>query len=233
MSAAGKAKQEQVIYTLREPARAVYLNVVKASQYEKNGVKLGKPKFDITLALPPDSADLVTIKDLCIAAAKQINPGKKLVTRRLTQEEMDDGGTVEVHMPWKDGTKDADKAKAADKDREFMRGFVIVKASSQFPVSLSGIENGKFVVYSNPDMRPNLDATFYRGCYVGVSVALNPYRPIKDGDVGGVSLYLNSVCFVKNGERLEGSRDNSAETFAHYAGAVSSVDPTAGAGDEL
>lgn len=233
MSAA--PKQEQVLYNFRNPVRAAFANVVTAKAYQKNGKAVGDPRYDMTVIVDPDSPDLVALKDLCITMAKAANPGKRLVPRRLTQEELDDGGYIEVAMPWSDGTKQADRAKAENKDREFMRGKVTIKMSSKYAPALSGIENGKVVAYSNPETRGTLDKLFYSGAFVGPLVALHSYKASNDKP-GGVSLWLNAVCFVKHGDRLAGTSVNAAETFAHYAGSVSAEDPTGGgasAGDEL
>lgn len=221
-------KQEQVLYNFRNPARAAFANVVTAKAYMKNGKAVGDPRYDLTIMVPPDSPDLPALKDLCITMLKGQYPGKKLVPRRLTQEELDDGGTVEVAVPWSDGTKQADKAKAENKDREFMRGMVIIKASSKYAPALSGIENGKVVSYTNPDTRATLDKFFYSGAWVGPLVALHTYKSMEENKPGGVSLWVNAVCFVKHGDRLAGTTINAAETFAHYAGSVSAEDPTAG-----
>jgi hypothetical protein len=232
-----QAKQEQVLYNFRNPVRAAFANLITPKAYEKNGKAVGDPKYDMTIMVEPNSPDLVALKDLCISMAKQNNPGKKLVARRLTQEELDDGGVIEVNMPWSDGTKIADKAKEPNdkgqtKDREFMRGKVIIKMSSKYAPALSGIENGKVISYDNPDSRATLTSLFYGGGWYGPLVALHAYKA-QEGKPGGVSLWVNAVCFVKHGEKITGPRVNAAETFAHYAGSVSTEDPTAGADDGM
>ncbi len=225
-------KQEAVVYTFKEPTRTAFSNIIAARAYQEAGKSLGEPRYDATFILEPNSADLVALKDLCIAMAKTLYPGKKLVARRLTQEELDDGGVVEVAMPWRDGTKDADKAKAENKDREFYRGKIIVKAASKYAPALSGIEGGKVVSYTNPETRATLDKFFYSGAYLAPYVQLHSYKA-RDNKPGGVSLWLNAVCFVKHGPKLAGGGQvNPAEVFAQYAGTVSAADPTA-AGDEL
>jgi hypothetical protein len=231
-----QAKQEQVLYTFRTAVRAAFANVITAKAYKKNGKEVGDPKYDMTVLVEPDSADLVALKDLCISMAKQNNPGKKLVARRLTQEELDDGGVIEVNMPWSDGTKQADKAKTPDaagktKDREFMRGKQVIKMSSKYAPALSGIENGKVISYTNPETRGTLANIFYSGAWVAPLVALHYYKA-EEGKPGGVSLWLNAVCFVKHDAKLAGVNVNAAEVFAHYAGTVSAEDPTTGTPDD-
>jgi len=226
------AKEEPILYTFKAPVRVAFSNIVSARQFEENGKAKGDPRFDGTFILDPDSPDLATIKDLVIAAAKTLNPGKTLRARRLTQEEVDNGGFVEIQVPWKDGTKLADKAKAAGKDQEFFRGKIAIKAASKYAPALSGVEGGKIVSYDNAETRPTLDKLFYAGAYIAPHVCLHAYKA-RDEKPGGVGLYLNAAIFIKHGPRIGGQRVNPAEVFKGYAGTVSSEDPGANAGSEL
>lgn len=218
------ASKELTTYIFREPVRAGFCNVVQSHQFKDNGKGKGDPRYDVSLILEPDSADLKALKDLVIAEAKLLFPGKRLIARRLTQEELD-AGAVEISVPWKDGTRAADRAKEENKDQEFFRGKIVVKASSKYAPALSGIENGKIIEYDNPDTRSTLTKLFYNGAYVAPLVALNSYKA-RDDKPGGVSLYLNAVCFIKHGPKLTGGgRVNAAEVFKGYAGTVSAADP--------
>jgi hypothetical protein len=226
--------KELTVYTFKEPVRMCYSNLVAARAFtpKKGSAPKGDPRFDATFLLAPDSPDLVALKDLVIAEAKAMFPGKRLIARRLTQEELD-AGCVEIAVPWKDGTKQADKAKAESpsKDKEFMRGFIVVKASSKFAPALSGIEGGKIVEYDKPDMRPTLDKLFYGGAFVAPHVALHSY-PAKDDKPGGVGLYVNAAIFIKHGPKIGGRSINAAEVFKGYAGTVSAEDPGSNDGDD-
>lgn len=228
---ANSAKAEAIVYTFQQPVRSGFCNIIKAKAFTEAGKAKGDPRFDATFILEQDSPDLKALKDLCITMAKSMNPGKKLVTRRLTQEEFDDGGVVEVAMPWKDGTKAADKAKAAGKDQEFFRGMTTLKAASKYAPALSGIEGGKVIAYDNAETRPTLEKLFYSGAFMAPYVQLHSY-PAKDDKPGGVSLWLNAVCFVKHGARLGGAGVNPAEVFKGYAGTASATDPTGGEMDD-
>lgn len=223
------AKTEQVTFTFTEPVRAGFLNVIEGRQFKGKG----DARFDGSFILEPDSADFVTLKTLVIAEAKKFFPGKKLVARRLTQDEINDGGFVEINVPWKDGTKLADAAKNAvddngnpkPKDQEFFRGKIVVKASSKYAPALSGIENGKVVEYDKPETRATLAKTFYAGAYLVPHVALNPYKA-QENKPGGVSLYFNAVCFIKHGAKLTGGKGvNAAEVFKGYAGKAVADNP--------
>lgn len=231
-------KAEVVTYTFTSPVRAGFLNVIEARAFERAGQKKGEPKFDGSFILAPDSTDLKALQTLCIAELRKLYPGKKLVARRLTQEEVDDKGTVEIQVPWKDGTKEADKAKNAEKpkDQEFFRGKVVLKASSKYAPALSGIENGKIVEYNDPATRPTLAKFFYSGAELVPSFGIHTYAAIDEQKPGGVALYLNAVCFIKHGPKIGGGgKVNAAEVFKSFAGTVSATDPGANDGmdDEI
>jgi hypothetical protein len=115
-------KKEAITYLFANPVRVGFENIIAARAYEVKGQPKGEPRFDATFILEPESPDLKALQELCISVLKEQYPGKKIVARRLTQDELDDGGVVEVVVPWRDGTKEADKAKAKGKDQEFLRG---------------------------------------------------------------------------------------------------------------
>jgi hypothetical protein len=217
------ASKELTTYAFQAPVRAGFANIIAARQFQDKGKGKGDPRFDATFILEPDSADLKALKDLVITEAKALFPGKRLIARRLTQEEVD-AGCVEIAVPWKDGTKAADRAKEDGKDQEFFRGKIIVKASSKYAPALSGIEGGKIVEYTNPETRATLDKLFYSGAYLVPYLALHSYKA-RDDKPGGVGVYLNAICFIKHGPRLGGSKVNAAEVFKGYAGTVSAADP--------
>jgi hypothetical protein len=223
------ASKELIAYTFQAPVRAGFANIIASRQFQDKGKGKGDPRFDASFILEPDSADLKALKDLVIAEAKTLFPGKRLIARRLTQEELD-AGAVEIAVPWKDGTKAADRAKEDGKDQEFFRGKIIVKASSKYAPALSGIENGKIVEYVNPETRATLDKMFYAGAHLVPHFTLHSYKA-KDDKPGGVGVYLNAVCFIKHGPRLGGSKVNAAEVFKGYAGTVNAADP--GSNNEL
>jgi hypothetical protein len=230
-----QAKADAIVYAFKGAVRVGFSNIVTAAAYKKDGQEKGDPRFDATFLLDPASPDLVAIKDLCIAELKKANPGKSLIPRRLSADEMANGA-LEVVVPWKDGTAAANIGKATSKDREFMRGQITLKASSKFAPALSGVENGKIVAYTDPNTRPTLTNFFYSGAWVVPYVQVHTYpakgSPTDSGyKPGGVSLWLSAVCFLKHDTKLAGAGQvNAAEVFAHYAGSVSTVDPTAGSG---
>lgn len=225
-----KIKKEVPTYTFLSAARAGFLTALTPRAYQVKGQNKGEPKYDGTFILAKDSDDLKAIKDMAIALAKSVHPGKKLVARRLTQEELDDGGYVEIAVPWKDGDKLADKGKKDGKDYEWARGNVVVKASSKYAPSLSSVATGKVVAYTDTDTRKTHENEFYAGAYFAPLVGFNTYK--EEGDPsesgykpGGVALWLNALCFVKHGAKLGGKGVNAAEVFKGYAGKATSENP--------
>lgn len=232
------SKTETPTYTFTAPARVGFCNIITARAFQaKPGQPAGDPRYDATFILEPDNADLNAVKALVIETLRALNPGKKLVTRRLTEEELKDGGTVEINVPWKDGTRAADKAKEADKDQEFARGKILLKAGSKYAPTLSAVEGGKIVSFTEPALRANLANRFYSGAWVAPLVGVNSYKAKGNPDEsgykpGGAGLWLNAVHFVKHDTKLIGGGGvNAAEVFKGYAGAAVDVNP--GSNDEF
>lgn len=205
----------------------VFSNVLTPRAYEEKGKPKGEPRYDLTVIVAPDDPDLTRLKAEVIGELKKLYPGKVIVPRRLTQEELDRGDTVEVNVPWKDGTKEADKRKADGKDGEVFRGMVAIKMNSKFAPVLAAIENGKVVSYTDDATRPALKRIFYAGSYVVPYVKLHSYTA-KDQKPGGVGLWPESICFAKHGEKLGGQGANPAEVFKGYAGNITTENPVAG-----
>lgn len=223
-------QKESITYTFIAPVRTGFAHLLKAQPYKENGVEKGEPRYDATFIMEPDSADLAALKKLVIAELQAAYPGKTMVPRRLTQEQVD-AGAVEVKLPWSDGTKSADKAKAATppKDQEFLRGKVALRAASKYAPALSAIVGGQIVTFGD-DVRAAQDGKFHAGSYVVPHVRLNVY-PAREGKPGGVSLWLNSVLFIKDGPRIGGG-NNATETFKGYMGSHTAEDPGTNALDD-
>jgi len=245
---AEKAKPEDFNFSTAHPV--AYADIMAPRAFEKNGQKKGEPKYSGTFVIDPtpklqsidgkdvDMSDLGRLKRDVIKMLNAHNTtGKKLKIGRLTEEQETAGTHVEVQVPWKDGTKEADKMKAKGKDGETFRGKTLLKATSKFPPVLSAVEAGKIVDYpaENNVQPPAAAKFFYSGVHIVPSFGLHWYKG-DEGKPDGVSLYFNAALFAKHGTRLGGRTANSAETFKGYIGSISQEDPTAGAGfsaDEL
>lgn len=211
--------------------RACYVNILEAKAFKKNGVAKGDPKYGSSFMFAPDDADLKRLKAEVSAMLAAKHPGKKIVIRRLTQEEMDSGSAVEVQVPWKNGDKEADRMKTAGKDGEVFRGSVLVKASSKYQPNLAALVDKKLQEFTTPEGIAANAKFFYSGAWMVPCFGLHYYKG-DEGKPDGVSLYLNAVLFHKNDTRLGGARKSAAETFKSFVGTISDEDTTAGASAE-
>lgn len=208
-----------------------YADIMEARAFAKKGQKVGEPKFACTFVIPADNSDLKKLKAEVTAMLSAKAPGKKFVTRRMTQEELDAGNVAEVQVPWKDGTKFADAEKAKGKDAEYARGHVLVKTSSKYQPALSALDGGKLIEFATPESIAQAKKFFYSGAFMVPSVGLHWYKGDGEGEnkkPDGVSLFLNAVMFAKHGPRLGGRQANASEMFKAYIGSISQEDPTAG-----
>jgi hypothetical protein len=220
-----------------------YADILEARKFKKNGVEQGEAKFGGQFLMDPtpnivngvDESDLARLKREITKMLQAKAPGKKLVPRRMTQDELDGGNAVEVQIPWADGTVFADKEKAKGKDGEYARGKIIVKAKSNFQPAMA-VALSKTEVYDVKTVEQFATAAkyFYSGAILLPTFGLHWYSGIKPGDPMGVGLYLNTVVFIAHGTKLGGGGQRSAaETFKGYVGAISEEDPTGGVAEEL
>lgn len=240
-----EAAQEKPTFDFNSAHRAAYANILEAKPFKKNGVAAGEPRYDASFLVSPDNEDLKRLQGEVVKMLKAKNPGKQIVARRLTQEEVDKGNVIEVHVPWSAGDKEAnrivskakpgDEAKAEAKAAIF-RGQIIVKASSKYQPQLSALENRQVLEFTTDESKAaNGKKYFYPGAFLVPSFKLHAY-PGETNKPGGVALYLDGVLFVKHGEKLAGGGGrNPAEVFKGYLGSIKDEDPTGGAkaADEL
>lgn len=186
-----------------------------------------KAQFEVTFLFEPDHPDLKAIKSI------------------FGQLAMAQFGRVDnLKYPLKDGTKEADKAAAASKDREFFRGKVlfqphvpVTKADGVTPLTpprLKVLNAGKYVRYEDDASRPAAKKFFYPGCLCVGEFGFSAYT----GMGGGVTAYVNEVLSLNSGERIAGGMDDETKygdvnKWSQYVGTVSSVDPTGGLTAEI
>lgn len=217
-------------FTFSKAAPVAFEAIINPRAYKKKGQEKGDPKYGGTLVLDPTDEDL---KKLQAEVSKMLqannSSGKKLKIGRLTEEQETAGTHIEVRVPWQDGSKYADKQKAAGKDAEWARGKILLKATSKYQPALAAIEGGKVLEFSTPEAIATAKKYFYSGAYIVPSVALHYYTG-DEGKPSGVSLYFNAALFVKHGPRFAGQR-TASETFKGYIGSISQEDPTGGAAE--
>jgi len=240
-------QKKQADFNFTTSHQVSYADIMEPRAYVKNGQKKGDPKYSGTFIIDPtpkmqtidgkdvDMSDLARLKRDCIALLNANNKsGKKLKIGRLTEEQEQAGTHIEVQVPWKDGTKEADKMKAKGKDGEAFRGKVLLKGTSKYQPALAAIENKAIIEFTTEEAKAGAKKFFYSGAYLVPSFGLHFYKG-DEGKPDGVSLYLNAFLFAKHGPRLGGRSANASETFKSY-GSISAEDPTGGApveGDDM
>jgi hypothetical protein len=191
-----------------------YPNVITPRMPDFGGGRKGKPSYQIQVGIRPDHPDLPALKKLIGAVAKA-------KFGRLTG----------VSFPIKDGDERADKAKARGKNREFLRGQVILKAgSTQYAPQLFYMSDGA-IVEVEEGMRSQVGSKFYSGCEGTVGINLVAYPGNGDNIPDSVVAYLADVVSLCRGKKIGGGAEKFSG-FAKNVGVVSDQDPTADIGDD-
>jgi len=195
--------------------RVPYLNVITPRQFKNKG----DPKFDATFIFPKDSPEVPLIRQRMAAAAKAKWPSRALTELKFPMEagekKIEKAGAKEVDTAAKEGR--APKAR----DLPFFKDHFVLVARSKYPPALSVLENGRIISLESDLLKAQYKAKFYNGCYVSAEINFVAY--ISDMGADGVTAYLQSILWVRDGERI-GGRDQ-AEVFKDYAGSVTSEDP--------
>ena len=134
-------------------------------------------KYSATAIIPKsEKAQLTAVKAALLAAAESKFPGKIKPGAAWPSS---------LHCPLKDGDE------LADEHPEYAGAYILRASSERRPVVL---DRRRAPVTEE-------DGIIYSGCYVNLSLAAAPF------DVSakkGVTVYLNGVQFVKDGDRLAG-----------------------------
>lgn len=216
-------------YLFKRPVRGIWLHVIKPRPLRPNDPVARKPRFEASFMIPVDDTE-----DL---------PAIKALLGRAAMEKF--GTTTGIKFPLQDGNKVADAAKLKNRDREFLRGQVLLAAHAN-TVSAKGdtlnpprlsvlVQNamsgkGEYVDYEG-EHRQIADKFFYPGVLLRADITVATY-PAPLGP--GVHAYVNHLLSFNSGEKLAIGMDNDArwgdadETFKQYVGHVSAADPTAG-----
>lgn len=226
---AEKEKEKPAEFTVSKAVPVSFEAIVTPRKFKKNGKEQGDPRFQGTFVFDPTDEDLKKLQAEVVKMLHANNAsGKKLKIGRLTEEQENAGTHIEVKVPWQDGTKYADKQKAAGKDAEWARGKILVKATSKYRPALAALVDGKVLEFATDEAVAANKKYFYDGALLVPSFGLHFYKG-DEGKPDGVSLYFNAALFVKHGPRLRGSGRSAAETFKGYIGSISQEDPTGGA----
>ncbi len=146
---------------------------------KKQGMDGSEGKFELTLLIPK-STDLTDLR------ARLDKVGKEAFGDLWKGVDKQKNPTI------RDGDEYADDKKAEGKDGEVYRGHWFIKARTSKRPGVVG-----------PDKTPlgESDDSFYGGCYARMNVTPGSYST--NGN-RGVTLYLNAVQKVKDGERFGG-----------------------------
>lgn len=203
-------------YTFTSPAVMAHPNLLKPKAFEKNGKPQGEPKYSAVFAFDAQSEEIKALKRKAAEVARLEWPGCDL---------------TKIVFPWQNGDAQADKrdeackAKGRDPDGQWMRGKVLLKASSRFPVILAGFENGRIVSYEDEATLARVGGKFFFGAEVLAQITFNAFQSPMPGAAPAVNCYLNQVLATGKGTKIAGSKRSAAQVFSGYAGAVSEVNP--------
>lgn len=181
-------------------AVAVFPHVFEPKPIMVNGQAQGDPIYSISL--------LFTEEDV---------KGLKKTARNLAQQKWPSRDLKELQFPFKKGDSEAQKQADKGRNGEFYRGYIVVKASSQYQPGVVG-----------PTKQDIIDPKeVYSGCIVRAQLNIKTFSA---GSNEGVKCYLNHLMKVRDGERLIGT--TAQDAFANVEGASTNEDPTAGSGDD-
>lgn len=201
-------------YTLTVPVPTSFPNLLEAKAVMRNGKATGDPKYSDNFEFEPEHPDLPKLKATAVAVARAKWPGVDIST---------------LKMPFSDGSKLADKAKAKGKDREWSRGKIVLTARSKYPAQLVAIVNSAMKEFEGASF-PLAKPYFYNGVECLARVNFVAYDAVDDDGKPGVTCYLQMVCSLNKGTKHSGGQ-SAAEVFKGYVGIVSNEDPTSGADD--
>ena len=250
------ATREYHPYTLAEPGRALYINAIEASR--PRNTPEAKTKYSITLGLEErDAQALFSIEaeairkqfgtftapddyQLCVVS------GAKAAAKAIA--------TAEIAARGKPEEERFKMMQAAEARAALLKPFAgVLQASSRIALhdrfleryhndldqkerenadrmgfKLGVIAKPKFIVIDTPLLFQEHKGKFYRGAYIGGSFSLNAWPRKKADDKDGVTAYIKSLVFVKDGERLSTERPMEDE-FSHYQGVEADYSPSAAA----
>ena len=220
---------ENLQFRMTKPGMMVYPNVIVPKAFGQNPKPDAKKSYSISFALDQDHPDVAPMKALILQAAKSKFPG------------LDIGAQVKdgkFKVPFTSGDKIAERralkrkaaGKEADDKLDFLKGKIVFKASSDFPIALGVRTKDQGDVDVTDDNKSIHKEAFYTGCSGLGGFSYKPYDAINEDGKPGVKAYLDIVHSLNSGKRIQIGGKSAAETFKGVAGAA--VDESV-SGDEL
>lgn len=218
------AEKLYVRFTLSDPVRMVWENVVTPKPAHTHAGVQYPAKFEAKFLIAPDHPDRQAIIDIITdLAAQQFGPNFATTHPGL-----------KFPISAGDALADEGKAMSPPKDREFFRGMGVLDAHSSVtkqngqlarPPGLILFRGGGEYRVFGEDERMSAKPFFYNGVEVGGEFSFAPYT----GMSGGVTCYINELVSMGTGERLAGASDPASKYAAltsRHVGTVNQVDPT-------
>lgn len=249
-------KAKYYTYTLKQPARALYINATEASK--PRTAEAAKTKYSVTLGL--EAEDATALFQLEADAIKErygtftgaddyqlgVISGAKAAARALAGAELNARGKSEeeAFKIRENAQKRADlvgafagvlsaSSRVAFHDRFLDRYMQELDQKEREQVDRFGFKLGiiarpKTIVLDTLLSFNEYKDKFYRGAFIGGSFNLSCWDRKKAEDKDGVSAYIRNLVFVKDGERLSAERSMDDE-FGHYQGQATDYSPSASA----
>jgi hypothetical protein len=241
-------------YVLSQPGRALYINAVEASK--PRTVAEAKTKYSVTLGIEESDAQALfqlqadAIKEAfgtftapddymlaCVSGAKaaakvlasaEINARGKPEDERFKIMSAAEA-RADLFKPYA-GVLNA-SSRVAFHDRFLDRYQTDLdpkerENADRMGFRLSVMARPKFIVLDTPLLFQEYKDRFYRGSYIGGSFNLNAWPRKTADNKDGVTAYLKSLVFVKDGDRLSAERPLEDE-FSHYQGLATDYSPAA------
>ena len=223
--------RELLKYTMTKPAIGFYIEgAVEPKAYAPNGQKPkpdAKKSYNGSFVVDLDHPDVAGMKGQILAAAQAEWPGRNI------KEAVAKG---ELKMPFTTGEKLIERrakkriaaGKEADDVLDFLKGKLVFKASSDFPVALGVFVDGKAI-----DITEDNKALHKKAFYTGVNcLGQFTYSPYTVDDKEGVKAYFDSCLSLNTGLHIKIGGRSAADAFKGVAGSVVDVDPTLGSTDD-
>ena len=211
-----KKQTDSVSFTMNVPAPIVFplLSWDAVNKARARGLKVDS--FGGDLLFSNDHEDVPGIKKAMAQAAKLMWPDRPF---------------SELRFPWKLGDTMADLAVKKQKNKDYLRGFNVLRVKS--PVENREKEKRDApTVYDirNPSepviSAEAIDKLIYSGALVAAQLSFKGTEGNGSTITDGVTCYLNSIMFIKDGKRI-GVRDGAA-VFSGIVGRAKDEDPTGG-----
>lgn len=186
----------------------------------------GDAKYEVQIGFPEDHPEYLDLKK---------------TVARIAREKFGDDVNIreDLELKFRSGDEEYEAAishpeEAKRRDYPFLKGLVVMKLRSKKPISVFDVRrrNDKGVPIKISD-QDEIAQTIYSGCYVSLKLTFATYDRIDRNTKPGVTAYPEQICFVNHGERLGGGNKDDGSGFSSVQGAISDVDPTGEADDDI